>query len=254
MEHQATKGAENEAALIRLLEGLIPRRFAADGGLLIDSTGRQSPQMDVAIRETSSEASLFGQTTEILLPIESVFAVIEVKTTLTAGDIEDFGSRQAATNQLQASAKYEDGTTKPLSCLFAYSSWAKAPTVLKHLEQLDSAVRPDLVFIATLGLVAGRQELLSFGATDFVGGVTPLNRIEGGSAEPVIPEEGTDSLEFEGHRYQVDTTSGRAIDPSRALLLFLESMLRSVHSRSGAKPPIMSAYLGSELRQIDEVS
>ena len=118
------RGRENELALAQVLSSLIPQRFGTGSGPLIDAADKQSGQVDVVIFEHAVEATLFAQTTQLLYPIETVYATIEVKTKLRAEDLFEFQDKTMKLRSLTAGRPHLDGSTAPLNCLFAYTAWA----------------------------------------------------------------------------------------------------------------------------------
>jgi hypothetical protein len=82
-QHSLTKGVEAERALADLLLSLLPSRFSAGKGFLIDTGGRQSPEFDLIILDSLNTARLFDFRVFDLIPIEAALACVEVKTTLT---------------------------------------------------------------------------------------------------------------------------------------------------------------------------
>ena len=137
---------------------MVPGRFGTGSGLLIDTQFNQSPQTDIVIFEHAMEPALFAQTTQLLHPIESVYACIEVKTSLQAQDLVDFAERTEKLRSLEGARTHADGSTAPINCLFAYTAWALPTTVKKHVFQLDPSVRPDVMIIVDQGLVGGAPD------------------------------------------------------------------------------------------------
>jgi hypothetical protein len=78
--HNASKGAENEECLRNLIRNFIPRRFSVGSGIIIDSYGNRSRQVDLIIYDDHIYPNLFGQLSTSLFPVETVIATIEVKT------------------------------------------------------------------------------------------------------------------------------------------------------------------------------
>ncbi|WP_318446630.1 DUF6602 domain-containing protein [Photobacterium leiognathi] len=80
--HQGVKGAANEQALINILERFLPKKYSIGTGIIIDRLGNQSKQCDIVIYDGFNYPEIFGQTPIKFFPIDFVYAVIEVKTTL----------------------------------------------------------------------------------------------------------------------------------------------------------------------------
>src|SRR5262245_11975403 len=83
--HNLEKGLGNEQTLRDLLIAFLPRRFGVAKGKVVNSNGDMSQQLDVIIYDAHNCPSLFvDENKNQIIPIEGVYQVIEVKTTLTA--------------------------------------------------------------------------------------------------------------------------------------------------------------------------
>lgn len=87
--HMPSKGDVCEAAVRKYLSECLGSRYAIAEGAIFDSTGTQSAQQDVivfddhwSIRLTPKES---GEPS--MIPVESVYATIEVKKTLSSGEL-----------------------------------------------------------------------------------------------------------------------------------------------------------------------
>ncbi len=258
VKHRGEQGRENELALARMLTSLIPARFGTGSGLLIDSEERQSPQTDVIIYERAMDASLFAQANQVLFPIEACYATVEVKTTLSAEDVADFGVQQARAQELLGKRGHRDESLTPVSCLFAYSAWARPQTVLKHLLDIDATCRPELFCIVDSGCVGGVGGRLGWDDPDeFKAGMTYLyEATEAGPARrPATTKERFETIG--GSTYAVFREGKDAyylIDAPRALVLFLEALLRATHSKADGRETILSLYMNEALRRVDIVT
>lgn len=82
--HNATKGAENEESLRNVIRSFVPQRYSVGSGIVIDSFGQRSRQIDIVIYDSQTYPALFSSTSTVLFPVETVIAAIEVKTFLDA--------------------------------------------------------------------------------------------------------------------------------------------------------------------------
>lgn len=255
VEHEAEKGRENELVLARVLSSLIPQRFGTGSGLLIDSNDKQSRQIDVIIFEQAMEAALFAQTTQLLYPVETVYAAIEVKTTLRADDIVQYGESVRRTAELTSKRAHRDGNFHPVNCLFAYSAWAMPETVAAHLLALPSTCRPDVFCVVDQGFVGGKPSTFdssSGESGDFVMGITFL---QDANDLPIVVDKPTDNVRGETAHRTLRITKGQygLVDPARALLLFLDSLLGELHRKSDGGESVLSLYLDEGLRALRAV-
>ncbi len=86
--HAPTQGTYREGSFGSFLRRYVPRRFEIGTGLAIDTKGRQSNQIDIAIFDTWNSPTLLTKKGVHLIPIECLYGVIEVKSTLTAAGLD----------------------------------------------------------------------------------------------------------------------------------------------------------------------
>ena len=228
IDHQGEKGRENELSLARIIEKLIPSRYGIGSGLLIDSEGNYSKQIDIVVFDSSNEPTLMAQTNQVLFPVENVLLCIEVKTTVDKSEIDDATSKMRSIRELRTRGRL------PSFCLFGYSAAVSAKTLASHLQNSQDNYPIDFSCILQLGLFSARSDLVPHydSSGDYVVGVTPLHQSVDGERLPgefLAPDKGDSSPDIlhNGHRYPVVNVAGRDLvgEPSRALLLFCDTML-----------------------------
>lgn len=158
--HQGERGRENELALARILQPLIPARYAVGTGIIIDASDNASKQCDVVLYEQADQARMLAQTNQLLHPVETVRVVIEIKTTLDKAEIDDAAGKKRSVDALQLIVS-EPPRSSPLFVLFAYAADTSAGTVAKNILALPVGDRPDLVCVITPGIVGGHTDLLA---------------------------------------------------------------------------------------------
>lgn len=90
LQHNLEKGLGNEQALRELLSWFLPKRFGVAKGKVANHEGDMSRQLDVIIYDAIQCPTLFLDENENqILPVEGVYGVVEVKTTLTSSILED---------------------------------------------------------------------------------------------------------------------------------------------------------------------
>ncbi|RED28549.1 hypothetical protein BJ123_12277 [Rhodopseudomonas thermotolerans] len=90
IQHNLEKGLGNEQALRDLLKWFLPRRFGIGKGKVANSDGKMSRHADLIIYDAFQCPALFVDENENqILPIEGVFEVVEIKTTLTSKTLAD---------------------------------------------------------------------------------------------------------------------------------------------------------------------
>lgn len=104
------KGGEHEAGLRSFLRGLLPSGMRVGTGFAFDALGKRSRQLDVLVSSESPLLLSREPDTPVVLPCEHLLAVVEVKSTLTKGEIRK--SVENATS-VQSLAPYGNGKFVP---------------------------------------------------------------------------------------------------------------------------------------------
>jgi hypothetical protein len=273
IDHAGERGRENEQALQRVLERFLPKVYGLGTGLVIDSSGNYSRQMDLVIFDQQHHPSWLGQTTALLHPIETVYGVIEVKTTLRSGDIEDIGRKcrsvRALTNPEEtvivsrstgdAIATQIRSIEPPLVFVLAYKSDLRAPAIEAKFAELDPVEQPDAVCVLSLGLLGGKR-------------ITSVEEMDGGFAAYLALLQGRDDSENRigdlfierrdglpppsdivvgGRTYPViDVEGGWSFsDPARVFVLFLMGLTELLDYHVISPKPFLNRRLPTRDRQ-----
>ncbi|MCD4652691.1 hypothetical protein K8T06_02015 [bacterium] len=77
--HNGTMGDVNEKHFIEIIKRYLPDRYAVDTGIVIDSNGKTSDQIDVIVYDNQYTPTLLDQQNHRFIPAESIYAVFEVK-------------------------------------------------------------------------------------------------------------------------------------------------------------------------------
>ncbi|WP_133164370.1 DUF6602 domain-containing protein [Solimonas fluminis] len=88
-QHRGIRGDERAAALANFLRQQLPGNIGVAKGEAIDFLDRRTGQLDILIYDAEMSAPISAQSENVLVPAESLLAVIEVKTTLTQSDLDD---------------------------------------------------------------------------------------------------------------------------------------------------------------------
>jgi hypothetical protein len=83
------KGAEAEKIVQDFLNHHLPQRFRAISGIIIDKANALSPQTDVIIYDALTSPVYCYSEEMLMLPLDMVAVVIEVKSRLNHKEIED---------------------------------------------------------------------------------------------------------------------------------------------------------------------
>ena len=100
ISHDATKGHVGEEHWIEILQKYLPSRFQVRSGIVMDSNGKTSDQIDVVIHDQQYTPTLLGQGSHGYILAEAVYAVFEVKPTLDKTQMEYAGSKVASVRTL----------------------------------------------------------------------------------------------------------------------------------------------------------
>jgi hypothetical protein len=166
-----------------LITRFIPKRYGIGTGVVIDRHGHPSRQCDIVIYDTFLYPSLLSLTSVHLFPVDIVYAVIEVKTTLSSGTAREALENIASVKRLDF-LKTDFGdqwmsgdaqvfgirkTTAPLGFVFAYNSDALQDETFKKwftpTNNEDTPLYPSLVGCLDIGLVGFKNEALDASAT-----------------------------------------------------------------------------------------
>lgn len=130
LPHEGLKGSENERALAEVIRGFLPSRYGVeDNVLVIDRHGNSSRQCDIVIFDDFQ----FPKYLRKVYPIETVHAVIEVKTELTkqqaSGALENRRALQALDSDPALTPYWQNKSKEqnirhlpPVHCIFGYRS------------------------------------------------------------------------------------------------------------------------------------
>lgn len=114
--HPGTKGDNTEANWIKWFQEYLPERYKVDKAIIIDSSGKQSQQIDLVIYDAQYSYLVFHQGDTKLIPAESVYAVFEVKQELNKEYIEAAGEKAKSVRTLcrtSAPIKHAGGQYDP---------------------------------------------------------------------------------------------------------------------------------------------
>lgn len=165
ISHAGEKGRNNEQILAGFLKRYLPQRFSVDTGQVVAADGSMSSQTDIIIHDRSNTPALFLGGASVLVPIETTYAVISVKTTLDKTELEDAVRQIASVRQLKNEASFqysrgvvmkipasEDAVLRPRGLVFAFKTkWKEMETIescfREVLGSIDDQLRPNGVCV-----------------------------------------------------------------------------------------------------------
>ena len=83
------RGGQREEAIRKFLSEKLPRRYGISKGFVVSHEGIQSDQCDVIVYDADTSPIFYTDINQEILPIESVYAVIQVKSRLTPTSLDD---------------------------------------------------------------------------------------------------------------------------------------------------------------------
>jgi hypothetical protein len=129
--HHGKRGEVTERHFITILRAYLPKRYAVDSAIVIDSTGRTSDQMDVVIYDPQYTPTLLDQHDHKYVTAEAVYAVMEVKPTVNKTYLEYAGKKAASVRRLKRTSIPipHAGGTYPPKPLFEIVAGLIAPNI-----------------------------------------------------------------------------------------------------------------------------
>lgn len=101
ISHNGTMGQVNEQHFIQLIRQYLPDRYKVDTGIVIDSNGKTSDQIDVIIFDKQYTPTLLDQQDHRFVPVESVYAVLEVKPSINKNYLKYAGEKAQSVRELK---------------------------------------------------------------------------------------------------------------------------------------------------------
>lgn len=244
--HNGEMGRANELALAQLATRLLPSTVEVGTGIIIDSSGARSKQIDVIVYERVSQPQVMAQSTQLLFPVETVVAALEVKTTVDAAAVADAGAKFASVKQLTP----KGGRQVPLTGFFGYSASGSPSSRAQEVNDLGEMEEPDISCVLNPGL-AGTAASGGLG-------LVPLH-VVGADGKRMdlswVEAAGSGSWEVRGsHSYPVSRLVNNGtryvFEPGRALLIFAQALSAGIASRTHAESGWLDSYLPEIARQI----
>jgi hypothetical protein len=169
INHRGLKGQANEEILREWLVQYLPGSLSVCTGEIIDSNGGRSKQADVVVFDTATTPRYFTSGDISVLPVETVYAIFEVKSFLNKHEIENAFANMRSVKSLKKTAYFPGTvtTTKfvygqpfqrwPLQFfIFAFES-DSLDTVFSHIQKLNEEQsienRIDAVCVLDKGLI-----------------------------------------------------------------------------------------------------
>ncbi|PEJ86610.1 hypothetical protein CN596_11455 [Bacillus toyonensis] len=139
INHMGERGGSREEILLSYLRKYIPIKYEMNNGVIIDETGEQSRQQDIIIYDSFNSPVLLNMQSTKMVPIESVFSVIEVKSSLNKAEINKCVNNISSVKSLVKNSI--GGINSPTAgFVFAFTSSTSLETLLDNLVEANTQV------------------------------------------------------------------------------------------------------------------
>lgn len=162
--HPVLKGDAAETVWLETLSTYLPARYVARRAVVVDSLGSFSDQIDIVVFDRQYTPFVFDQSGMMIVPSESVYAILEAKQSVSASEIAYSKTKIASVRNLyrtslpiptangEAKAKVPHHIIGGIVAL--ESSWkdAMSSSLLKCLKEEDLSREIDIGCIAKHGI------------------------------------------------------------------------------------------------------
>lgn len=177
IKHRGLKGKANEEIFRTFLSEYLPGSLGISTGELIDANGNVSKELDVIIYDREKTPILYRNANTQIIPVECVYAVIEVKSRLTTPELEKTFQNMKMVRNLEKTAYIKPSgpiiikddlygskwDIWPINYyIFAYNS-IKLKTLAKYMnqkhqfEKLPEHSRIDTVCVLNKGVICNQD-------------------------------------------------------------------------------------------------
>jgi hypothetical protein len=174
IKHPGGKGDTREDAFRDFLKAYLPARYAVGKGEVITPENRHSPELDIVIHDPHHCPALIRSLSQSIYPVESVFGVISVKSTLSSNNLREAYRNISSLKSILPATGFTHyaspgssiglGPPIPVTGVVAYDCDRSLEAVARQVEELDAEcadiqLRPDFVAVIGQGIVAPRTPL-----------------------------------------------------------------------------------------------
>ena len=107
VSHSTIKGDNSEKIFKRFLRKYLPKNLEITSGIIIDSKGNSSKQIDIIITDSHSTPILFEGDDSQVVPVEPVYAAVEVKSILDSSMLPSIINNMLSVKNLEKKAYYK---------------------------------------------------------------------------------------------------------------------------------------------------
>jgi hypothetical protein len=151
--HRLSAGENRQDLVEQFLDQHLPKRYGVSTGLVFTNDGLFSNQADLIVVDHLNNAPLYGTSRNKLWPVEAVYALAEVKTSISPSDIQDAVAKGRRFKTLRR--EFLEGTVgqhirDSLFVIWSFDSpnpEVVKTNLLRALEEVPIAEQPDLVVV-----------------------------------------------------------------------------------------------------------
>jgi hypothetical protein len=163
VDHPFLSGRIREIAAANIFKPLLPSGFEVGTGKIVDARGFQSPETDLVIYNRNTLPPIMYSDREGIFPAEATMYSIEIKSQLTARELDETIRKAGEIRKLTYTTGIYDENDKPLDhrftsiipTLFAFSSDLSGECkseIDRYIERDSQAdVNPNIVAICIVG-------------------------------------------------------------------------------------------------------
>lgn len=162
IEHMGLRGSERENILRKHIKQLLPQKFTVGNGVVTDVNGTQSKQQDFFVYDAFNSPVFLHMESSCIIPIESVYATVEVKSKLTKEtlrqSVENIKSvKQLSITVLKNSFFIPDQYNFILGTVFSYTSDSSIETIAQNVNEICQNIpkenQPSVICVFDKGLI-----------------------------------------------------------------------------------------------------
>jgi hypothetical protein len=191
--HRPSAGDIRENIVAEILRDYLPKAFGVDTGLVLATTGEFSNQADVIVVDHNYNAPLYPIDSKHIWLVESVYALFEVKTSLSPGEIRDALAKCKRFKNLPRHFETVPDLPKiPDSLFVLWAFEAPSPETVKEnvvaaLRGVPRAEQPDFIVVPDSVLITagGYREISTVGLPDSLRRQDALSRAGGNLDEAI---------------------------------------------------------------------
>lgn len=162
IEHMGVRGASRENVLREYIKQLLPQKYAVGNGVITDVEGTQSKQQDFFVYDSFNSPTFLHMDSSSIVPVESVYATIEIKSTLSKETLRQSIDNIKSVKELKITVLKNSFIVPEqynfiLGTIFAYTSDSAIETIAQNVDNIckniPKEIQPSIICILDKGLI-----------------------------------------------------------------------------------------------------